>query len=297
MFLITPLLNFILTVLVFTWDFGLAVANTLLPKLKAGQVTPKGKPGEGGKWPAYVAPKEGDSRCGCPALNALANHGIIAHDGKNIKFTDITSTVRTTFNIGAPISYYVPRYAANMVKKSYAKDTFDLAELNLVPNGIEHDASFLRADGTDPGTGPHLEYIQELLALASTKDKDGNLILTLKDIREYSTKRRMDARALNPGFSLSLSQTGFASNNASTLLSIFGGRTEDLDPFLREERFPAGWESRVRSRFGLSFAAFNWLGFLVEVGISEKRYRAKGVVAAGADSAAASAEDRYEEEV
>lgn len=70
--------------------------------------------------------------------------GIIAHDGKNIKFTDITSTVRTTFNIGAPISYYVPRYAANMVKKSYSKDTFDLAELNLVPNGIEHDASFLR---------------------------------------------------------------------------------------------------------------------------------------------------------
>ena len=51
---------------------------------------------------------------------------------------------------------------------------------------------------------PHVPFIKELLALASGKDEDGNALLTAKDISEYSAKRRVDARATNPNFSLSL---------------------------------------------------------------------------------------------
>lgn len=51
---------------------------------------------------------------------------------------------------------------------------------------------------------PHVPFIKELLALASGKDEDGNALLTHKDISEYSSKRRVDARATNPNFSLSL---------------------------------------------------------------------------------------------
>jgi hypothetical protein len=60
---------------VFNWDVLLTLCNLVSPNLKAGSVVPKGHPGEGGVWPEYVPPKEGDSRCACPALNALANHG------------------------------------------------------------------------------------------------------------------------------------------------------------------------------------------------------------------------------
>lgn len=42
------------------------------------------------------------------------------------------------------------------------------------------------------------------------------------------------------------------------MLTIFGGRIEDLRSILLEERIPDGWESRVRSRFGLTFGAFNF---------------------------------------
>ena len=75
MFLVTPIANALQTVAVFSWDFGLTVANLVTPSRKVGHVTPAGEAGADGKWPEYIAPKEGDSRCSCPALNALANHG------------------------------------------------------------------------------------------------------------------------------------------------------------------------------------------------------------------------------
>ena len=59
-----------------SWDFSLALVNMITFKRKVGRVTPKGHPGEGGVWPEYIPPRQGDSRCCCPALNAMANHGV-----------------------------------------------------------------------------------------------------------------------------------------------------------------------------------------------------------------------------
>lgn len=61
---------------IFTWDAFLALYNFVTPNKKVGTIVPKGCPGAGGTWPAFVAPKEGDSRSACPALNAMANHGM-----------------------------------------------------------------------------------------------------------------------------------------------------------------------------------------------------------------------------
>lgn len=60
---------------VLSWDVVLTLLNAILPKRKIGHVTPAGEAGAGGKWPEYIAPKDTDSRCACPALNAMANHG------------------------------------------------------------------------------------------------------------------------------------------------------------------------------------------------------------------------------
>jgi hypothetical protein len=61
-----------------SWDFSLVIINifTFPFRRKIGHVTPKGKAGGGGVWPEYIPPREGDSRCSCPALNTLANHGM-----------------------------------------------------------------------------------------------------------------------------------------------------------------------------------------------------------------------------
>jgi hypothetical protein len=41
---------------------------------------------------------------------------------------------------------------------------------------------------------------------------------------------------------------------------------------LREERFPDGWESRVRSRMGMTFMKLNLTVFKLERGIKEEDY-------------------------
>jgi hypothetical protein len=58
--------------------------------------------------------------------------------------------------------------------------------------------------------------------------------------------------------------------SASTMLTIFGGRTRDLATFLIEERLPTGWEPRVRERWGLTFLKFNFTVMNVEMGVKEE---------------------------
>ena len=76
MFLITPIARGFQDIGVFTWDFGLFLLNLVTPNRKVDHVTPQGHPGVDGKWPEFIPAKEGDSRCCCPALNAMANHGL-----------------------------------------------------------------------------------------------------------------------------------------------------------------------------------------------------------------------------
>jgi hypothetical protein len=50
---------------------------------------------------------------------------------------------------------------------------------------------------------------------------------------------------------------------------IFGGKVTDLELFLKEERIPEGWESKMRSRMGLTFLDFNRTILKVEHAIKE----------------------------
>jgi hypothetical protein len=213
-------------------------------------------------------------------LSALA--GILPHDGKNIKFSDITDTVRTTFNFSQSFATFVPVYAARVLNKDYNKDTLSLHELDI-HNGIEHDASLTRDDTAlvKDQSKPHLPYVMELLDSASGKDKEGNVILTPEDLSAYSAKRRVDAKETNPDFSLTLSQKVFGSANSSTLLTIFGGRVDHLKALLVEERLADGWQSHVVTRMGLTFATMNSTVLKVESSIDENKYRKQQAAAAG----------------
>jgi len=285
MFLITPITRAVQDAGIFTWDFGLTAANWVLPNYKPDAVVPEGHPGFGGKWPEFVPPKDGDSRCSCPALNAMANHGILPHDGKNIKFTEMTEKIRTAFNFSPSFCVFVPVFAARMLNKDYNKDTISLQELDM-HNGIEHDASLTREDSALVGdqSRPHLPYIKELLDSASGKDKEGNVILTPKDLSDYSSKRRVDAKATNPDFTLSTFHKMFGSSNSSTMLTIFGGRVEDLKALLIDERLPEGWQPRILARYGLTFASFNSTVLKVEMGIDEKKYKEQQASATSTDT-------------
>lgn len=70
--------------------------------------------------------------------------GIIARDGRNIKFTELTDQLRNTYNVSPTFSRFIPNFAAEFMRKNYGKGTFDLEELDLHNEGIEHDGSLCR---------------------------------------------------------------------------------------------------------------------------------------------------------
>lgn len=199
---------------VIVWDNVIALLNLVAPKLKQGEVVPRGAAGHRGIWPEYVPPKDGDSRSACPMLNAMANHGILPHDGKNITFTELNQKVRQTFNFAASFCFFVPNFSARFLERSYSNDCFDLADLSLhADNAIEHDASLTRQDVAlvqDQGK-PDLGLVRDLLEEATGKMADGTLRLTKSDLSRALSKRRADARRTNPHYSESFFHNMFGS--------------------------------------------------------------------------------------
>lgn len=55
------------------------------------------------------------------------------------------------------------------------------------------------------------------------------------------------------------------------MLTIFGGRVDDLTPMLTEERFSDDWEPRILDRYGLTMAKFN--GTVIPVASGVKKYQ------------------------
>ncbi|KAI0301384.1 Cloroperoxidase [Russula brevipes] len=287
------------------WDFSLAFVNVITFKRRVGSVTPKGQPGEGGVWPAYVPPRNGDSRCSCPALNALANHGILPRDGRNVSFREMSARVHATYNFSPSFSFYVSRYIANILNRPYMTGHFDLADID-VHNGIEHDASLVRRDafhqfdqgmpdgplvaaliksatGPAPKGVPRQATAQDPLppnnspyfnvaahVAKATADFDLNRTLVPADLSRRLGRRRREAQADNGQYSQNSAQRMFGSSNASTLLAVFGGRISDIYTFLTEERIPDGWESRARDQMGLTILGFNRTALRVELGIEEE---------------------------
>lgn len=263
--------HFLFDVGILSWDVLLTLSNLVRRNRRISHVTPEGHPGYGGYWPEYMPPKETDSRCSCPALNAMANHGIISRSGREISFVELGSHIRATYNFSPTFCSFVPHFAARMLKRSYSEDTFDLEELDQ-HGGIEHDGSLLRLDAAfQPDQSvKHVPFIEELLAAATGKDKDGNDLITTKDLSRILGKRRAVARAVNKGFSDNFFHRIFGSTNAATLVTVFGGRVDDLHSFLLHERIPESWESRIRQPYGLTLTTFNKTIVGVELGVCEQ---------------------------
>jgi len=189
-----------------------------------------------------------------PRLNAMANHGILNRDGRNIRFVDLNHTMRATYNFAPTYTFFLPNYAATMMHKSYSKSTFDLHEIDK-HNEIEHDASLVREDAhfeSDQGKIAK-PLVEDLLSRASGPKGE----LTAKDIADAMSQRIVDCKAENPEFDTNVLHRLFGAGNASMMLSLFGGSIPDLRALLLEERFLDGWLPTNRSRFGLTLGAFN----------------------------------------
>lgn len=53
--------------------------------------------------------------------------GVISHDGKNIRFNDLSKATQATFNFAETFTFVVCNFSAGMLRRTYDKGTCDLA--------------------------------------------------------------------------------------------------------------------------------------------------------------------------
>lgn len=86
-----------------------------------------------------------DLRSPCPALNALANHDIIPHDGRNLTVPMLVKAFGESMNISEDFITFVGNGALKLAPDKGASGSFNLQDISI-HGGMEHDASLSRKD-------------------------------------------------------------------------------------------------------------------------------------------------------
>lgn len=193
-----------------------------------------------GEGHAYCHPHKGDARSPCPALNALANHGYLPRDGKNVSAFDLIRALREGYNLSFPLAFLLAFGAVLILGQYRSISLADLARHNL----IEHDASLFHRDAREGD-----EYAPRCPDSSLLKHvilQGGHYIpgrITLQDVANIRVKREIAAP-------LDGVHAEIARGEMAIAIGVLGGRnaaTEGLElNALREwakyERFPDGWK-------------------------------------------------------
>jgi len=217
----------------------------------------------------YIAPTPNDCRSPCPALNTLANHGLLPRDGRKINYDMLKHALVGIYNLG---DVFGTIFASAATKKFAHPDTqdFNLCDLliNLHHNdqpsgqtGIEHSASLSRQDRPNgdfshmtDGTQRNPDPVQSNIVLSHAV----NGMITVPQFtaarRELWAKsiRAQPALANDP---LHKQEAIIADVEGCLFLGALsgnsnGGRFQISDVyaryFLQREQFPPGWAKSPR---------------------------------------------------
>ncbi|CAG8512355.1 7780_t:CDS:2 [Paraglomus brasilianum] len=187
----------------------------------------------------WKPPGKGDLRSPCPALNILANHGYLPHDGKNLSAAQITEALNKHLNVSRGFANFMARMAVYLVGSKGVCSLEDFGKHNV----IEHDASLTRQDaslGNNIKVDPSL--VDDLLSHAV----DGRI--TIDTLAKFRNIRYEDSLERNKDCCFGMKQRKTAYGESALLLSVLGQATnqevdvETAKVILKEERLPDGWQ-------------------------------------------------------
>jgi len=185
----------------------------------------------------FVPPTPFDRRSPCPALNALANHGYLPHDGKDIGFFTLIRAQQEAYNLSFVLAF-VLSLAGILLCGSISKFSLNLNALSI-HGRIEHDASLVHHDAsTGDATSVIPKLVDELIA-----DSADGVHMTVDDLVRARV-RRQEHLALGQ---LDPVHAELARGESVLAHDIFlapdgkGACVEHLKMWFGEERLPEGW--------------------------------------------------------
>jgi len=182
----------------------------------------------------YVPSKPGDSRSPCPALNALANHGFLPHDGRGMTRQDYIRAMREGYNLSFPLAATLA-YGGHIMLRQFSE--LSLSDLSR-HNYIEHNASLGHMDAIGDEEYAPWRASPKLIAQLVNQSTDG-LSLTMHDFA-VARVRREEAYLHQP---LDAIHEEIARGEMSMVLGIFGGGNDTVPirwvkEWWLDERFP-----------------------------------------------------------
>ena len=165
----------------------------------------------------WSPPAGSDVRSPCPALNALANHGILPHSGQNIT-RDMLIDAFSVINVDAGVS-------GGLFLGADKLGLLDDGILNLdnlnKHNGIEHDGSLSRADFFD---GDNHSFNQDFFD-EYISNFEGLDTITLSDAAKARFARIKSDMERNPEMTYGFAQQFFSNGETALLMGGLGDAT------------------------------------------------------------------------
>eukprot|EP00475_Leptophrys_vorax_P019701 TRINITY_DN26_c0_g3_i1.p1 TRINITY_DN26_c0_g3~~TRINITY_DN26_c0_g3_i1.p1 ORF type:complete len:238 (-),score=59.77 TRINITY_DN26_c0_g3_i1:76-789(-) len=194
-------------------------------------------------WNSWSPAGAADKRSPCPALNTLANHGYINHNGTQIARNDLVNALTGVYQISSGLAGTLADSAIAGIGYSDASGTkyLDLDALDK-HNFIEHDASLTREDIGDNGDNhsPQQYLIDQLKSLSS----DGQT-LSWAEMAKARTLRPSQEQASDGSYGLDVVHATAAYTEAAFVLRVLGTGTSIpltfVDSFFGSEKIPDGW--------------------------------------------------------
>ncbi|KAI0307114.1 Cloroperoxidase [Multifurca ochricompacta] len=215
----------------------------------------------------YTPPSAQDSRSPCPALNALANHSILPHDGRGITAYQLMSAIREYYRISLPLAFLLSVVGTFLCGRHFKIDLEDLA----LHNYIEHDGSLTRAnalpDGRYAPVAVDKDLLQHLLDVSKNSDfLDFDDLVKARAARDATLERplsRFHGAVTRGEIALAIQTLG---NSEGRIPKQF------IQEWFGEDRLPDGW-FKPKTVTGLvsTTKIANRVGDLVKTGSLSKK--------------------------
>ncbi|KAM4068050.1 peroxidase, family 2 domain-containing protein [Hirsutella rhossiliensis] len=194
----------------------------------------------------YQKPGPTDSRSPCPGLNALANHGFLPRNGRNVNALDIILGLFLGLGVSPETSGIVIAFGlvSSHNPLSLSLDLEDLRNHHFV---IEHDCSFARNDAL---IGDNLNFNPKLWAIA-LKEMNKTSVVNPFNFGRGKAARVQDQRRRNPrtvygprAWFNGFSEVGLVLSTLGTVPGL--AKLEYVRSLVEEERLPyhLGWRPR-----------------------------------------------------
>ncbi|KAM4065704.1 peroxidase, family 2 domain-containing protein [Hirsutella rhossiliensis] len=211
----------------------------------------------------FRAARPSDSRGPCPALNALANHGFLPRDGRDIGLIKMLLGTFLGFGLDpvATIFIWGPALVASHNPLTLQLDLEDLSKHNLL---IEHDCSYSREDYV---IGDNNNFNPRVWAVARAELRKHTILSPISLGRAKSARIR-DARRRNPRTVWGPRAAGFSLMETGTLLGMAAGfpKYEWVRCIFEEERLPThlGWRAIPLLDNGIAILTFGIASLLAD---------------------------------